>query len=387
MMAVCLAVDIYIYTIARRRCASAVPSRLQLGSTVALYLLLAVALALPRRSGDDSVLLTIMWILFGFLSVYVSKLMFVVCDLIGCLPKLFKRQRWSWMSKTGGVLAVVSFLLLWWGALVNRFNIQVTEVDLPVSNLPAEFEDFKIVQISDLHTGTYGTDTTYLSKLVGKINSLEPDLIVFTGDIVNRHSSELTPFVNVLSKLDAPFGVYSILGNHDYGDYSEWSDDAAKKADVENLAAMQRQMKWRLLRNETDMIRRGGDSIAIVGVENVGDPPFALYGSLADSYPDLSDGVTKILLSHNPAHWNMEIENNANANVALTLSGHTHAMQMELFGFSPAVFRYRNWGGLYYDNDKSHALYVNIGTGTVGLPMRLGATPEITVLTLSRATK
>lgn len=194
----------------------------------------------------------------------------------------------------------------------------------------------------------------------------------------------MVPHLEPLSRLDADFGVYSILGNHDYGDYSTWESEAAKQADVDALVAAQRSIGWDVLLNEHRIIHCGPDSIALIGVENVGDPPFKIYGSLADSYPNLSDPLTKILLTHNPAHWNQEIENNDSAKVALTLSGHTHAMQMEILGYSPAVFRYSNWGGLYHDAKGKHPLYVNIGTGTVGLPMRLGATPEITVLKLKK---
>ena len=143
-------------------------------------------------------------------------------------------------------------------------------------------------------------------------------------------------------------------------------------------------MGWNLLLNEHIMLRHGSDSLAIIGVENVGDPPFKIYGDLNASYPDLSDDVVKILLSHNPVHWDNEIANNDSINIALTLSGHTHAMQTELFGLSPASVRYEKWGGMYEDDSKQHKLYVNIGIGTVAFPMRLGATPEVTSFTLTR---
>ena len=151
------------------------------------------------------------------------------------------------------------------------------------------------------------------------------------------------------------------------------------------MDSLQKSMGWRLLRNEHVILRQGTDSIALIGVENVGDPPFTVYGSLNDSYPSLGDSVTKVLLTHNPAHWTSDIADNDSINIALSLSGHTHAMQIELFGLSPAVWRYPTWGGLYADTDSRHKLYVNIGIGTVGLPMRVGATPEITVITLRPA--
>lgn len=387
MAIICMAIDAYILLIALKRCRSRVPAKMQMISEMILYAFVIIVLCLPRESGSDTMLLTVMWSLFAVLSIYFSKAIFVIFDLIASIPHLFKKPRWRWLSLAGGCLVVVTFLAMWWGALVNRFRVQVNEVEVEIPNLPDGFDGFRIVQISDLHTGTYGSDTTFVSRLVDKVNSLNGDMIVFTGDIVNRHGSEIVPHLEPLSHLDAPYGVYSILGNHDYGDYAEWPSEAARRADVDALVSAQRQMGWGVLLNEHRMIYNDGDSIAIIGVENVGDPPFRVYGSLAKAYPRLNDSVTKILLTHNPAHWNQEIENNDSVNVALTLSGHTHAMQMEIFGISPAVFRYRNWGGLYFDDKGGHPLYVNIGIGTVGLPMRLGATPEITILRLKKASR
>lgn len=382
---ICIATDVYIYVAALKRCRSKAPARVQLWSAIALYVGLIITLCLPRRSGSDATLHTIMWALFSFLSVYSAKLIFIIFDLIAKIPQLFRFHRLKWLSLTGGILSVVTFLAVWWGALINRFNIQVNKVDIEVPNLPAKFEGYKIAQFSDLHTGTFGSDTTFVCHLVDKINSLNPDLITFTGDIVNRHTDEILPHISTLSRLEAPDGVISILGNHDYGDYSDWNSPEEKRANLQQLIDIQNQMGWNLLLNRTAMLYNSGDSIAIIGVENVGDPPFTVYGSLPDSYKDVNDSVTKILLTHNPAHWSKEIADRNDNNIALTLSGHTHAMQIELFGLSPAVFRYKTWGGLYKDSSESHPLYVNIGSGTVGLPMRLGATPEITLFTLHRA--
>lgn len=377
-----LLVDGYIYIVARRRCISKVPARLQLVSAVLLYVALIVGVSMPRRSGDDGSLLFIMWVLFGYMTFIVPKLVFVVVDAVASLPVLWHGRRWRWLSLTGGVIAIVAFLAMWWGALVNRFRIDVREVDFEFPHLPAAFDGFRIVQISDLHVGTYGDDDRFVRKLVGVINGLHPDAVMFTGDIVNRHSSELAPFVDALSGIEAPYGVFSILGNHDYGDYADWPSEADKAADVAALCAMQESMGWKLLLNQTEFIHSGRDSIAVIGVENIGDPPFRIYGSLLKAYPAVGDSVSKILLSHNPAHWTDSISDHDDVNIALTLSGHTHAMQIEVAGLSPASMRYATWGGMYGDETGRHALYVNIGAGTVGMPMRLGATPEITLITL-----
>lgn len=379
-----LAIDLRIYVIARRRCQSAVPSIIHIACALLIYIVLGVAIALPTRGGDDTSLVAKMWLLFTFITVLSAKAVFVLIDFIACIPQLFRKHRWHWLSLSGAILAVITFLAMWWGALVNRFNIDINEVTVTIPNLPQEFDGYRIVQISDLHVGTYGRDTDYVDRLVETINSIDANAVVFTGDIVNRTSHELEPFVCSLSRLQAVDGVYSILGNHDYGDYYDWSSDVEKQKAFNHLVAMENQMGWKLLRNTTAMIHHGGDSIAVIGVENVGDPPFKVYGNLKEAYPDLSDSVAKILLTHNPAHWEQEIADKDNVNVGLTLSGHTHAMQMSIGHLSPAVWRYNEWGGLYTDSNDSHPLYVNIGIGTVGMPMRLGATPEITIITLRR---
>jgi hypothetical protein len=215
------------------------------------------------------------------------------------------------------------------------------------------------------------------------VNALKPDLILFTGDIVNRNTAELKPFVKVLSRLHAKQGVYSILGNHDYGDYEDWSSSKEKAENMQLLKDLQAKMGWTMLNNAHQALTVGSDTIMLIGVENIGDAPFPTYGNLAEAYPNVGDKHFKILMSHNPAHWTSAIKDNENCNIALTLAGHTHAMQIEAFGVSPAYFRYRTWGGMYND-ELNHRLYVNIGIGTVGFPARIGATPEITHFTLKR---
>lgn len=376
--------DTYIYRILKRRFRSVWPSRVQLWSAIGLFLMIVVTICLPRRNCSNSLLLTIMWMLFGYLSVYLSKYVFVIFDFIARIPELFKKRRIKWITRTGGVAAVGLFCVLWWGALINRFGIDVKEVTIEIPDLPEGFEGYRIAQFSDMHVGTFGNDTTFVSEFVDRINSLNPDVIVFTGDIVNSRTAELPSQTGPFSRLHAPDGVYSILGNHDYGDYSEWPTPEAKKENLNLLKKLQADMGWRLLLNETVMLRQSGDSIALIGVENIGDPPFKVYGSLKQAYPLLSDSVKKILLTHNPAHWVDSIADKPAMNVDLSLSGHTHAMQIEMLGWSPAKYRYPTWGGLYKDKDERRQLYVNIGGGTVGFPARVGATPEITMITLKK---
>ncbi len=357
---------------------------IELYSAIAITLLLVGAIIVPAGKGADIMLEAKTWLLFGYLSVYIPKFLAVVFDLLASIPRLFGHRRIKALTVTGIVIAAASFLAMWWGALINRFNLQTTEVTVEIADLPPAFDGYRIVQISDMHTGTYDTDTTFISRLVDSVNAIGADAIMFTGDIVNRETSELMPFTGTLSRLKAPDGVFAILGNHDYGDYYAWDTPADKAANMQKLYDAYAAMGFRLMRNETAWLRRGNDSIAVIGVENIGEPPFPVYGSLTKSYPDLSDPVSKILLTHNPSLWVDSISGHDDVRVPLTLSGHTHAMQIEVAGVSPAAMRYPTWGGLYADADSRHQLYVNIGTGTVGMPMRMGATPEITVLTLRR---
>lgn len=378
-----IAIDFYLWRRIRTVSKNKIWSRIHVTVAVIFNLALLLVICVPKRSGGNSGLELIMWTLYTYFSVYIPKFLFVIFDLIAALPLLWKRNRWKWLSVTGIVIGVIVFIVMWWGALINRYSIDVRNVDVEIAGLPEEFDGFTIAQISDLHVGTYGTDTAFVSDVVDRVNSLSPDIVAFTGDIVNRRSSELRPFVSPLSRLRGRDGVFSILGNHDYGDYYSWPSPQAKAENMTELLDMQSEMGWKMLNNATAFVYRGNDSIAIVGVENVGDPPFTVYGDLDMAYEALDDPTVKILLSHNPAHWVEDIKDSPDKNIALTLSGHTHAMQMSAFGLSPAALRYPTWGGLYSDED-GHQLYVNIGIGEVAIPARIGATPEITLITLRR---
>lgn len=375
-------IDFYIWRVLRSRLKSRVWSMVQFATSAVLFVAMVVLICLPKRHGDDGGFVYLMWGLYAYVSIYASKLIFVLFDLLARIPELFRHKRWRGLSVCGAVLALLAFGLMWWGALINRYRLDVQEVEFASPQVPEVFDGFRIVQISDLHTGSYGENPDFLRKMVAEIDSLHPDMVVFTGDIVNRHSAELEPFVSTLARLEAPCGVYSILGNHDYGDYYDWSSDGAKRENMELLYDQHERMGWELLRNRTVPIVAGADTLMLIGVENVGDPPFKSYGDLRKAYPDPSDSHFKILLSHNPAHWTAQIKGQPDVNIPLTLSGHTHAMQMSIGrSISPAVLRYDTWGGMYADSI-GHSLYVNTGMGEVGFPARIGATPEITVITL-----
>lgn len=376
-------VDWYICRAVHSRARNRVWYRVALYSSIVLAAAFVVVIAAPKRGGGDGGLSILMWSLFSYMTIYIGKYVFVIVDLISKIPCLFRRPRVKAVGVVGACLGTLVFALMWWGTL-NRFNIDVKEVEFAHSSLPRVFDGFKVLQVSDIHAGSYGSDTSYLQEVVERINSLRPDVVLFTGDIVNRRSTELEPFVDVLKGISAPYGVFSVLGNHDYGDYYNWPSDSAKNADRMHLAELQKRMGWRLLNNESAKLRCGLDSIVLVGVENIGDAPFPIYGDLDKAYPALDDPSFKILMSHNPAHWVEDIKDAPDKNIPLTLSGHTHAMQVELFGVSPAALRYPTWGGMYADADSARCMYVNIGLGEVGFPARIGATPELTLFTLRK---
>lgn len=382
LLLLALAVDFFIFRHLRRKGSPLWLRRAYIAVAVLTQGALIYAAVMPKKSGSDQALTVLMWILFVYLSCYVPKIVYALFVLLRAgLQRLFHRPMRP-VEICGAVLGIAVFGLMWWGALVNRFHLDVRETDVSVPTLPAAFNGLRIVQISDIHTGTYGTDTTFLSRMVDRVNALEPDIILFTGDIVNRHSDELRPFTGVLSRLSAPLGVWGVMGNHDYGDYYNWENEGTHRADADSLKALETRAGIHMLNNSHVWLRAGNDSIALIGVENIGDPPFPVYGSIDEAYPDIADSHFKILLSHNPAHWCDSISDKPDANIALTLAGHTHAMQVELAGFSPAAWRYPAWGGLYTDSLGRH-LYVNIGLGTVAMPARIGATPEITVINLN----
>ncbi len=351
-------------------------------SAIVYVILIAVA-CFAKSTLGGSAFDCMMWGLFALISVSAAKLIYMVFWGISLLPRICKRKGWRCCRTVGAVLGILVFLVMWWGAIVTPRQLDVEEVELQFDNLPRDFDGYRVLQVSDLHVGTYGESTGIVKNIVDEINAQNADLVVFTGDVVNRETNEINPFIPILKQIKAKDGVISILGNHDYGDYYKWPSEAAKKENMDRLVSIQRDsLGWNLLRNEHFFLKHGNDSIAVIGVENWGEPPFPTYGDLAKAYPDVNDGAFKLLLSHNPKHWDEVVSKTTN--IALTLSGHTHAMQMMLslgkLKLSPSVFRYKHWQGLTEDGGKK--LYVNIGTGEVGIPMRIGATPELTVFTL-----
>ena len=381
-------VDFTIWQDAKRLFGNRWQTKAVIVSLLSIWALLIIAVLSPRRdAGAD--LQPIMWMLYTFLSLFIPKLLYALFSLLSRVSLLWKAEHLRVLKYIGGLLAVVSFVATWWGALVTRNNIEVTRQTIEFEKLPNSFDGYKIVHISDIHAGTWGTDTVFLSNMVDSVNALNPDLVLFTGDIVNRNTKEIYPFVNALSRLKAEQGVYSVLGNHDYGDYMDWSSATERECNNQELIDVQGKMDWKMLNNEHCWVCKDNDSIAIIGVENWGEPPFSVYGDLRKAYTNLNDENFKVLLTHNPEHWKREVSEISN--IDLSLSGHTHGMQIVLqlgdWKWSPAMWKYKEWGGLYTKKNsegKELKLYVNIGLGEVALPFRLGATPEVTLITLKK---
>ena len=363
------------------------PKWVQIIHLVASFLLMTliiVAIALPRRSIDNDGLCAIMWMLFSYFSFYIPKYLALIAHAFMWGGGLIRKKTPKYSGIIASAIAVITFIAMWWGALITSKSVEVKRVEMKFANQPVQFDGYTIAQFSDFHLGSYGSDTSYPALVVDSINQLKPDLIVFTGDLVNRCTDEAEPFASTLSRLRAADGVLSILGNHDYGDYMEWDSPEAREVNNARLCELQRKMGWTLLNNADTLITRGENKICVIGVENWGEPPFPKYGKLSKAHHSLNDSDFKILLSHNPRHWRGEVI--PKSNIDLMLAGHTHAMQIELgfFGIrlSPSAWRYDEWGGLYEQD--SQKLYVNIGLGEVAIPMRVGATPEITLITLKR---
>lgn len=265
----------------------------------------------------------------------------------------------------------------------NKYNYKVKKVSLNFPNLPASFKGIKIVQISDIHSGSF-TNKAAVEKGIKKILDLKPDLILFTGDLVNNESGEMHDYMDAFNQLKAPMGVYSILGNHDYGDYKSWPSEQAKKENLEWLKQIHAQLGWRLLMDENVTLERNDEQVALIGIQNWSAlKRFPKYGNLEKAYKGTEHLPFKILMSHDPTHWDAEVRPKY-GDIDLMLAGHTHGMQfgVEIPGFrwSPVQYVYKQWAGLYEEGKQK--LYVNRGFGFIGYPGRVGILPEITLFEL-----
>jgi uncharacterized protein len=294
-------------------------------------------------------------------------------------------SRAKFLSYTALAVSIVPFTTMIYGMVKTAFDFKVRRKKVVLSNLPASFEGLKIVQISDIHSGSFYSGDAF-QKAVDIIMEQKPDIIFFTGDLVNDMSSEAEPHIPIWKQLSAPLGIFSILGNHDYGDYVVWESPEAKKANLDRLKEIHQEMGWDLLLNEHRILEKNGEQIGLLGVENWGGAlRFPRLGDIPLAKKGMPDVPVKLLLSHDPSHWEAQVRKD-HKDIDVTFSGHTHGFQfgIEIPGFkwSPSQYVYRQWAGLY-SADNQH-IYVNRGLGFLGYLGRVGIKPEITVMELSR---
>lgn len=305
------------------------------------------------------------------------------------LPKegsvTFFQPRVKWVSTLAFILAFVPLIALIHGILVGKSNYKVIPQTVYFKDLPDAFDGFKITQISDVHVGSFN-DVNAVKEAIQMINEQHSDMILFTGDIVNTHATEMDPWIGIFNEINSPpFGKFSILGNHDYGEYITWPSNQAKEANFIAIKNIHQNIGFELLLNENVAITKGNDHIKLIGVENWGHN-FKKAGDLKLASQGIKKEDFKILMSHDPSHWEYEVQNDP-LNYHLTLSGHTHGMQFGIeipgiFRWSPIQYVYKQWAGLYENN--ARFLYVNRGFGYHAYPGRVGIWPEITVITLKK---
>jgi len=324
----------------------------------------------------------IMWMYFFFLLIYIPKVIHILFYFLNFLyRKLFKKDT-QYFNIIRIVLSVIVVITMLMGAYVTPRKFEVTHVQVIIPNLPATFEGYKIVQISDIHLGSWNRKFKKLKPVIELVNKQDADIIVFTGDMVNNFAEETEGWQPYFLEMKAKSGKFAVLGNHDYGDYTDWENEEKRTDNRLKINKSIRDFGFSLLLNENVQLKNGTDSILLVGVENWGKTQEFRYSNLNQALKGSSAVQPKILLSHDPNHWDAEIS--GKKDIVLTLSGHTHAAQLGIkIGkrlFSPASFVFKYWSGLYENNDQY--IYVNRGIGYIGLPMQIGVRPEITVIEL-----
>ena len=363
-------------------------------SVLFLILVLYTILNFDRSSGPQNPVFKV--VMASFVLLFVPKLIIslflltedvtrmlvgVAGQFSGSDSETFLPSRRKFVSQIALGIAVIPFAGILYGVIKGKYNYKVLKKTLYFPDLPAAFEGFTLTQISDVHSGSFD-NAEKIAYGIDLINEQESDIIVFTGDLVNNSADEMEPWKEVFSKLKAPMGKYSILGNHDYGDYVTWPSAQAKEANMQKLYQTHKDIGFDLLRNENRLIEKDRESFRLVGVENWGTGGFVQHGDLDKATADTNANDFHVLLSHDPSHFD-QIVKNYPKKMSLTLSGHTHGMQfgIEIPGWikwSPVKYRYPKWAGLYEEMGKY--LYVNRGFGFLAFPGRVGIWPEITVL-------
>lgn len=324
--------------------------------------------------------------LYGLaISSFIPKLIFViVISVLYFTNYVFADKESAVIIPLVGLFAgFFPFFVIVYAIFRSLYRFKINSIVIPFKHLPKSFDKIRIVHISDIHLGSFNARFHIFDRAVKMINQLDPDYIFFTGDLVNNFAAELDGWKQTFIELKAKRGKFSVLGNHDYGDYFEWNSVTEKEENFEAIKKFQHDIGFRLLLNEAVIDEINNERIAITGVENWGNPPFKQYGDLQKALNPVNDILFKLLLSHDPSHWTNEVLKDTN--IALTLSGHTHGMQaginLKNKSWSPIKYKYKHWAGLYNEGDQY--LYVNRGLGWLGFPGRLGMRPEITLIELT----
>lgn len=294
-------------------------------------------------------------------------------------------SRLAFLNYLGLGVAALFFSNALWGVVKGAHNYLVRRRNLVINDLPDAFEGLKLIQISDIHCGSFW-DRKAVERGIELINAQKPDMIFFTGDLVNDTAKEARPWIEVFKKIKAPMGVFSILGNHDYGDYVAWDSKEAKENNFQLMLQNHKDLGWDLLLDESRVINKDGQKLAVIGVQNWSEKGrFPKYGNLEKAYKQSESAQVKLLLSHDPSHWRAQVLNQKK-DIAVQFSGHTHGMQFgvdsRFYRWSPIKYLYKEWIDLYTEGNQS--LYVNRGFGYLGYPGRMGIYPEITVFTLTK---
>ncbi|MDB5284346.1 MAG: metallophosphoesterase [Bacteroidota bacterium] len=326
----------------------------------------------------------IVTLLFLFPEDLVRLVRFIAAKVSAAPAAVGGITRSQFLSRMALIIAAIPAGTLVYGVVANAYNYKYRKVAIKFPNLPEAFHGFRIIQLSDIHSGSF-TQTQPLIEAVEKINKMDADIILFTGDLVNDRAEEMEPYMHVFDKLRAKHGVLSTTGNHDYGDYVPWDSEAEKEANFEKFKGVHKALGWRLLMNENVILERDGQKIAIIGIENYGGKHFKKYGKMDLAYPGTEEIPFKLLMSHDPSHWDAEVRPKY-PEIDLMLSGHTHGAQFGIenkwMKWSPSEYMYKQWAGLYEEGKQR--IYVNRGFGFLGYPGRVGILPEVTEITLLR---
>lgn len=350
--------------------------------TITFLLVLCHVFIVRIFGNGDLGMETINLLFWGTLIIVLPTIIFTLISLIGRGAGLFWSRGPAIFNLIGMVAAMIWLLISLYGVTVGWKRIVLERVNVASNRIPEAFDGYRIVQLSDFHIGTYSASRATVDSIVKRVNSLKPDLIVFTGDLINTTSEEIDEFTEVLSRLKARDGIYSVLGNHDYCLYRAYEAPDSPQHQFNRVIKTEKAMGWTMLRNSSVQLNRVSDSISLIGVDNAGTRSFGDHSDLPLAMDGLPSESFKILLSHDPSHWRREVL--PSSDIDLTLSGHTHAMQFRIGNWSPSKWIYREWGGLYSNGDRH--LYVSTGVGE-NIAFRFGAWPQIVEITLHSAPK